>query len=440
MSIQLVLRSGFWIGVYFAVVMAPLVAMLIGSIPPGRGFWREFAVGIGFAGLSMMGLQFFLTGRFKNITAPYGIDVVYHFHRAISLIAFFLILLHAVIIFAVSPGTLVLLHPASAPWWMVAGLFGLLAFGVVIATSLYRIKLGLLYERWRVIHGYVSVAGVGLAMAHVVGVGYYAQGPVKRGLWIALAVSWVLALVYVRAVKPWMMSRRPYRIEEIAREHGSSWTLTLTPDGHGGMKFNPGQFAWLTIGRPPFSIREHPFSFSSSAMEPDRIRITIKELGDFTSRIREVAPGTRAYLDGPYGSFTIDRYAAVGYVFIAGGVGITPVMSILRTMADRHDARPALLIYGSRTWADATFREKLEGLRARLHLRIVHVLEEPPEEWRGECGRITAELLARQLPENRMERDYFICGPEPMQKAVKEALDRLGLPMEHVQSESFNFV
>ncbi len=78
------------------MVMAPLIAMLIGSIPPGRGFWREFAVGIGFAGLSMMGLQFFLTGRFKNITVPYGIDVVYHFHRAISLIAFSLIQLYRV--------------------------------------------------------------------------------------------------------------------------------------------------------------------------------------------------------------------------------------------------------------------------------------------------------------------------------------------------------
>ncbi|MDW7774078.1 MAG: ferric reductase-like transmembrane domain-containing protein [Desulfobulbaceae bacterium] len=440
MTRRIFLRSAFWIGLYFVMAMAPLLAMLIGPIPPGRGFWREFSVGIGFAGLSMMGLQFFLTGRFKNITAPYGIDVVYHFHRAISLIAFSLILLHAVIIPVSSPETLILLHPASTPWWMASGAAGLLAFAVVLGTSLYRVKLGLVYERWRIIHGYVSVAAVALAMLHVVGVGYYAQGPAKRGLWIVLTTAWVLALVYVRVIKPWMIFRHPYRIDEVVREHGSSWTLTLCPEGHRGMKFNPGQFAWLTIGKPLFTIREHPFSFSSSAMETDRIRMTIKELGDFTSRIGEVAPGTRAYLDGPYGTFTIDQRAAAGYVFLAGGVGVTPVMSILRTMADRHDARPALLIYGSRMWEDVTFREELEGLTARLNLRVVHVLEEPPADWRGEHGRVTAELLARHLPDNRMEQEYFICGPEPMQKAIREALDRLGLPMDHVQSESFNFV
>lgn len=440
MTTRLFWRSAFWIGVYFAVSMAPLLAMLIGATPPGRGFWREFSVALGFAGLSIMGLQFFLTGRFRSFTAPYGIDVVYHFHRAVSLIAFSFILLHAVVIPLSSPQSLVLLNPVSAPWWMVAGATGLLAFALVIATSLYRKQLGLFYERWRAIHGYVSVVAVALAMTHVAGVGYYTQMHVKRGLWIAMTIAWMLALVHTRVIKPMTMRRLPYRIEEVIRERGNSWTLALLPDDHEGMHFNPGQFAWLTLGRSPFSIREHPFSFSSSAMESDRIRMTIKELGDFTSCIGEVEPGTRAYLDGPYGAFTIDRLGAAGYVFIAGGVGITPVMSILRTMADRGDARPVLLIYGSRTWDEITFREEIDGLPERLHIEVVHVLEEPPDDWQGEGGRITAELMARYLPENRMQLEYFICGPEPMQKAIKTALDRLGLPMEQVQSESFNFV
>lgn len=440
MNMRHFLRSVFWIMIYFAVVMAPLLAMVIGPTPPGRGFWREFSVGIGFAGLSMMGLQFFLTGRFRKVTAPYGIDVVYHFHRAISLIAFCFILLHPVILLISSPETLLLMNAKLSPWWMTAGVAGFLAFAVLIATSLYRIKLGLLYERWRMIHGYISVMAVTLAMAHVEGVGYYARGYLKRGLWIVMAAAWVLALVYVRLIKPAMMLRRPYTVEELIKEHGHSWTLTFRPEGHKGFNFNAGQFAWLTIGKSPFSIREHPFSFSSSAMKPDRLQMTIKELGDFTSTIGEVVPGTRAYLDGPYGTFTIDRHIAPGYVFIAGGVGITPVMSILRTMADRHDARPVLLIYGSKTWEDATFREEIGELKKHLNLKVVHVLENPDEGWDGESGWVSADIMARYLPENRMECEYFICGPEPMQKAVRASLERLGLPLENVQSESFNFV
>lgn len=440
MSTRNFLRSAFWIGVYFALATAPLFAMLIGPTPPGRGFWREFSVGIGFAGLSMMGLQFFLTGRFRNITSPYGIDVVYHFHRNVSLIAFFFMLLHAAIIPISSPETLTLVNPASAPWWITVGAAGFLAFAIVIATSLYRIKLGLFYERWRGIHGYISVVAVTLAMAHVEGVGYYVQGYLKRGLWIAMTTAWVFALVHVRIIKPLMMLKRPYRIEEVVKERGNSWTLTLRPDGHRGMNFRPGQFAWLTIGRAPFSIREHPFSFSSSAMDARNLKFTVKELGDFTAKIGEITPGTEAYIDGPYGTFSIDRHVAQGYVFIAGGVGVTPVMSILRTMADRNDKRPILLIYASKTWEDTTFREEIGELKQHLKLKVVHVLENPHEGWDGESGWITAELMARYLPENRMNIEYFICGPGPMQKAVRVAMDRLGLPMENVQSESFNFV
>jgi len=122
-----ILYGAFWIGVYFAVSAAPLFVLLIGETPPGRGFWREFSVGLGFVGLSMIGWQFFLTGRFRRITSPYGIDVVYHFHRLISLIAFVFILLHPAIIVISNPASLVFLNPFASPWWMRVGVGGLLA-------------------------------------------------------------------------------------------------------------------------------------------------------------------------------------------------------------------------------------------------------------------------------------------------------------------------
>lgn len=432
-------RSAFWLGLYLIIATAPLLAMLV-EPPPGRGFWREFAVGLGFAGLSMMGLQFFLTGRFQHLTAPYGIDVVYHFHRNVSLIAFGFLLLHVAILLSASPDLFLLLPPEAAPVWMITGLISFGAFIVIILTSLYRLKLGLSYEVWRVIHGYVSLLAVVLALLHIVGVDYYTEGPIKRGLWIAMAAAWLLALVHVRIIKSFRMLRRPYIVEEVVREHGRSWSLRLRPDGHEGMDFKAGQFAWLTLGRSPFAITEHPFSFASSALEQGNLRLTIKELGDFSSRIGTTKPGTRAYLDGPYGSFTIEGRDAPGFCFVAGGVGITPIMSILRTMADRGDRRPVLLLYGSNSWDDVTFREELESLQQRLRLKLVHVLDDPPPEWTGEKGQITLELMAAYLPENRLELEYFICGPAPMQKGIKRAVVKLGLPPEQIHSESFNFV
>lgn len=430
----------FVVAVYLLVTLGPLFALLAGPDIPGRGFWRELAVGFGFAGLSMMGLQFFLTGRFRGITSPYGIDVVYHFHRMISLAAFVFLLLHPAILLLSAPATFSLLNPFAAPGWITGGSIALLAFALIVVSSLYRLKLGLSYEQWRIIHGYVAVAAVTLAVWHMIGVNYYLQGYVKRGLWIAIAITWIMALLYVRLVKPLMMSSKPYTVESVIKERCNTWTLVLRPEGHAGMEFKPGQFAWLTIGISPFSIREHPFSFSSSAMQPERLAFTIKELGDFTATIGSVTPGTLVYVDGPYGSFTPDRHTSSGYVFIAGGVGITPIMSILRTFADRHDLRPLILFYGCGGLADMTFREEIDLLHDRLNLNVVHVLNDPPKGWAGERGYINADVIGRHLPEGRMGYEYFVCGPLPMQQAVNNALEKLGVPPGQVQSESFNFV
>src|SRR5262249_14130497 len=136
----------FWIGIYLLITTAPIFVLLIGPGHPGRGFWREVSVALGFAGLAMIGIQLFLMGRFRAMTRPYGIDVVYHFHRGISLIAFVFIFLHPVILILSYPGTVMLLNPATAPWAMSAGLYSMLAFLVVIGTSIYRLALKLSYE------------------------------------------------------------------------------------------------------------------------------------------------------------------------------------------------------------------------------------------------------------------------------------------------------
>jgi predicted ferric reductase len=187
-------------------------------------------------------------------------------------------------------------------------------------------------------------------------------------------------------------------------------------------------------------VEDHPFSFSSSAEDATGVAMTIKEAGDFTSTVRDVAPGTPAYLDGPHGAFTIDRYPGSGCVFVAGGVGITPVISMLRTLADRGDRRPQLLVYGARSWEEITFREELELLQGRLDLRVVYVLSEADEEWNGERGRITYELLERYLPQDKPSFLYFICGPPPMMDAVEDALRRAGVPWPSIYTERFSMV
>jgi ferredoxin-NADP reductase len=144
------------------------------------------------------------------------------------------------------------------------------------------------------------------------------------------------------------------------------------------------------------------------------------------------------YLDGPHGSFSIDLNQAPGYGFIAAGVGITPIYSMISTMCLREDVRPVVLFYANKDWESITFREQLRELEEYMaNLRVVHVLKQPPVGWRGEKGRVTADVLARHLPRQYRSFEFFICGAPPMMDATEAALLELGVDGYRIHSERF---
>ncbi|MFN6943579.1 MAG: ferric reductase-like transmembrane domain-containing protein [Cytophagaceae bacterium] len=435
------IRGFFYMALYVIISITPLFIAMAYADLPTRGFWMEFSVALGFMGLTMLSLQFCLTARFRGIAAPYGIDMILEFHRYISLVAIFFMVLHPVILFVKNSSNLRLLLFWEAPFRAQMALLSLVSLILLAVLSLWRKSLNIRYETWKVTHGILAVIAAGAAFAHVLGVGYYLALPWKRYFWGVMLLITIGFLLYIRVIKPIKLIKDKYIVDEVKKEQGHSWTVVLRPDKHEGMKFQPGQFAWLTLGNTPFAIEEHPFSFSSSAEKRDKVSVTIKELGDFTSSISEMKPGMAAHLDGPHGAFSSDRVPeAKGFVFIVGGVGITPVMSMLRTFADRKDKRTLTLIYGNNTLNDITFYDDLEELKSRLNLKIVHVLAKPEKGWQGEKGFITPDLLQRHLPEDKEQQMYFLCGPPVMMNAVEKALLKVKVPFENIEQEVFNLV
>src|SRR5215475_5726528 len=130
------LRGAVWILVYLLFILAPLFALLTGSHPPSRVFWTEFSIAIGYSGLAMMGLQFGLTARFRHVTEPWGEDVIYHFHRRISLIAVALVVVHPAIMVAVQPQLLALPDVRDVPWGAVFAFISLGAVIFLVVTAL----------------------------------------------------------------------------------------------------------------------------------------------------------------------------------------------------------------------------------------------------------------------------------------------------------------
>ncbi|HEY1274025.1 MAG TPA: ferric reductase-like transmembrane domain-containing protein [Thermoleophilaceae bacterium] len=433
----LAVRAVFWVVAYLGAVLAPLVFAAIGGSRPDHGFWTDFSVALGFVGLAMMGLEFALVARFRPVAAPFGQDALLQFHRQIGYVGLAFILIH----FAISAHWYELTpsKAIAAPALVWFGMAALLALVVLIATSVWRSRLRLSYEAWHVVHTALALVLVVGALGHVLFVDEYVSSLWKQILWGLMSAAFVGLLVWVRIVKPLRARARPWRLERVVPELGETTTLALSPPAAARFRFEPGQFGWFAIGRSPFSVTQHPFSFSSSA-EREELEIAVKALGDFTSRVHELEPGTTVYVDGPHGVFSIDQDEGPGFGLIAGGVGIAGLISMLRTMADRRDVRPAVLVYANGEWDGVAFRDELEELKDRLNLTVVHVLERPPADWPGETGYVTREVLSRHLPPGYRRFQFFICGPDAMMDAVESALIRLDVPPERVHTERFDMV
>lgn len=204
--------------------------------------------------------------------------------------------------------------------------------------------------------------------------------------------------------------------------------------------FAPGQFAWLRVDRA-VTAEEHPFTIASSAHH-GCTEFTVRHTGDFTRTLRSLPPGSPVWVDGPHGAFSNDIGICGGFVLIAGGVGITPMMSMLRTAADRCDHRPYRLIMVAGSPEDLLFREELGFLRSSLDLEVTEVLRRPRHDWDGHTGDLGLGLFAMVLrtvaaPD---DLDYFICGPPGLVGDALDVLDAVDVPASRVHTELFDFV
>ena len=170
------------------------------------------------------------------------------------------------------------------------------------------------------------------------------------------------------------------------------------------------------------------------------MQFVIKELGDFTRTLDQIEPGTHAYVDGPHGNLVITGRTEPGVALIAGGVGITPLLGILRQLHLDEDTRPTTLISGNRVDTHIFYRDELEMLSREHGTNIVHALYEPPANWTGHIGMCDAHLISQVLNQPEMRKWLFVlCGPPKMMNVVEETLIGMGVPAHQILSEKFNY-
>lgn len=441
-SMMVVLRAGFWLVAAFAVIALPFLIILADSDKPApTSILWDFSMGVGFAALTLAAVQFALTGRLRLLTAPFGADIIYDFHRFFSWGVVALMLLHFGVLYIWYEPALGELNPLTARWELTLGRVALVCFGLLIVTSELRKWLGLDYHWWRIMHVVLAVVGFAALIAHVLGVGNYTGTSNMRAVWLGVAAIWAGFIIWIRLLRPLVLARNPWRVIRNENERGGVHTLTLKPEGRPLQAWKAGQFAWLAIGNSPWSLKEHPFTISTAPDRGPEISFSIKPLGDDSERLAKTEPGTLAYVDGPYGTFSVDREeSAEGFVMIAGGVGITPIIANLHALQSRADPRPVILLYANPTLDKASFREDLDRIAEEIDLTVVHVPEDAPEGWQGESGLIDGALLARQLDDATRDWPHMLCGPGPLIDAASTALREMGVPARRISFEIFEMV
>jgi predicted ferric reductase len=442
---RLLLRGIFWFGLYVFLVTLPL---LVASVSVERSGAPsplvDLSTGLGIVAFGVLVLELALVSRVDEAAGAFGLDALLRFHREMGIAALVLVVAHVALLLGSGayPPAALGLGPA-VPLPVRLGTLGALALLVLAGSSLLRRRLRLRYEAWQILHGVLAVAIVGLAAAHAALVGRFsatASVRVAGALYLALFAG---VLLRYRVLRPLALRRKPWEVVENRPERGASRTLVLRPVGHPGFSFQPGQFAWLNVGATPFHPEQHPISMSSCGDVPPggAVEFTIHDLGDWSGRVvPALVPGSRVFVDGPYGVFSTDREEGPGYVLVGGGVGVTPLVSMLRTLAARGDRRPVLLLYGARSEGDLALREGIEALLPRLDLRVVYVLEDPPPGWSGETGYVDAAVLRRHLPAGHARMQYFVCGPPPLMDAMDRVLPGLGIPADRIHAERFDLV
>jgi predicted ferric reductase len=226
------------------------------------------------------------------------------------------------------------------------------------------------------------------------------------------------------------------------------WELALKEPLAKKMNYQAGQFAWLKIGSSS-PLPENPFSIAScSNTNSSDISFLIKDVGDFTHQISQLQVGRKVFIDGPYGNFGVEAFSAEHdqLVMIAGGVGIAPMISILRQMECDQDtslmSKKILLIYGNRVVEQAVDLKDMVKTESFKHLEMIQLVSEPTSHWQGLTGVLDLPTLEKILSSHQVNTktaQFLICGPAEMIDSAETSLDQLGAPLANIASEKFQY-
>lgn len=390
------------------------------------------------AGLLIL-LQLPLAGRLKLLDRIFSLPGLIRQHRWHAWAVVLMALIHPLCVMLAEGTLMIPLEIRYWPEWVGVGLLAVLLVQFVFTR--WRRPLNIAFHHWLTGHRIAGLIIAALLIVHVLYVSEtFADNPAPRLVVLAAAGVFILFWLWVRGAG--LRSRgNPYeitRVETIGRE---CTCVEVAPKRGAAMAYLPGQFAFVSFAAQHLSREPHPFTLASTPSRPGTIQFAIRHCGDWTRQVGTLTIGDRVCLQGPFGRFSHLLHASPQQelIMIAGGIGITPMLSMLRFMADHGDPRPITLIWSNRTRAHLVFTKEFEHLSAKLTgLRRVPIFTENTDSGTP-SGRLNRTMLDSMLSECGRESAVFLCGPPSMMTALVTDLKTLGFSARSIITETFGF-
>ena len=388
-----------------------------------------------FSGSYLLLVMVVLTARLPWLERTVGQDKLVRWHRKIAPYAVSLISLH---VLSVVLGYTQMLktnvfHMIWSFWVnypdMLSATVGFALLLMAAFTSIRIARSKMKYETWWVVHLYTYL-GLALAFMHQIRTGVMFLGHENTiRFWTTMWVGTGVTIVLLRVGVPLVRNRQyQLRVASVTEEAPNVYSLTVTGKNIKKMAVSGGQFFQWRFMAKGLWWHSHPYSLSALP-RPPFLRVTVKGLGDQSSAVAQLKPGTRVFVEGPYGVFTHHATKMGDVTLIAAGVGITPIRAMLEDLPSHVNVNVIVRATRSEDIVHAEEMKSLVALREGRYHEIVGSRE---------AVRLDDDLIELLVP-NIRSNDIFVCGPAGFTDAIVASARRLGIPHEHVHHESFTF-
>jgi len=384
----------------------------------------------GLVGMAMFSISLILGARLKALDRYfYGLDKVYQNHHIIGAVSFSLLLFHPLFLvvrhiqFSLRDAALFFLP--SADW---ARNFGIVSLFFMIVLLVLTFHIQLKYQHWKLSHKFLVLVFI-FAVLH----SFYATSDISRDnilrFYILGLASLGLAAGFWRSFASKFFNKNfEYEVVKLTALRPDVFQIEMFPKD-GAMEFESGQFIFVSFASRGVSAESHPFSIAS-APDAENLRIVVKALGDFTEKIKNLKVGDKVSIEGPFGGFSYKKAPSKNQIWVAGGIGITPFLSMAANLKD--DSYKIDLYYSVKSGEEAVMLDELAGIMfINKNFKVIPWITNTK-------GYLNGSAIT-ELSGGLEGKDIFLCGPPVFMESLRGQFMKLGIKEERIHWENFNF-